>query len=99
MSGKPNTKWLETMIRKHGSREAVRAWQKEIGRKGGLVKGTQGGFAANPELARIAGAKGGRISRRGPSKKTEDQRLEESLAKIGVDLSPKGIENAQTAKI
>ena len=28
-------------------------------------KGRTGGFAANPALARIAGAKGGRISRRG----------------------------------
>lgn len=36
----------------------------KIGRKGGSVMGTKGGFAANPELARIAGAKGGRISRR-----------------------------------
>lgn len=35
----------------------------EIGRKGGK-NGRTGGFAANPELARIAGAKGGRISRR-----------------------------------
>ena len=34
-----------------------------IGRKG-VQNGTTGGFAANPELARIAGAKGGRISRR-----------------------------------
>lgn len=34
-----------------------------IGAKGGK-NGTTGGFAANPELARIAGAKGGRISRR-----------------------------------
>ena len=34
-----------------------------IGRKGGQ-NGRTGGFAANPELARIAGAKGGRISRR-----------------------------------
>ncbi|MDO4271957.1 MAG: hypothetical protein Q4C83_03200 [Candidatus Saccharibacteria bacterium] len=39
-----------------------------IGRKGGQ-NGTTGGFAANPELARLAGAKGGRISRRGPAKK------------------------------
>lgn len=38
-----------------------------IGRKGGQ-NGTTGGFAANPELARIAGVKGGRISRRGPAK-------------------------------
>ena len=36
----------------------------KIGQKGGRVKGTKGGFAANPELAKIAGAKGGRISRR-----------------------------------
>ena len=39
----------------------------KIGAKGGQ-KGTTGGFFANRELARIAGAKGGRISRR--SKKT-----------------------------
>lgn len=35
----------------------------KIGAKGGQ-NGNTGGFAANPELARIAGAKGGRISRR-----------------------------------
>ena len=36
----------------------------KIGAKGGK-NGRTGGFAANPQLARIAGAKGGRISRRG----------------------------------
>ena len=41
----------------------------KIGRKG-VQNGHTGGFAANKALARIAGAKGGRISRRGPSKKT-----------------------------
>ncbi len=35
----------------------------KIGAAGGK-KGTTGGFHANRELARIAGAKGGRISRR-----------------------------------
>ena len=35
----------------------------KIGSKGG-ANGRTGGFAANPELARIAGAKGGRKSRR-----------------------------------
>ncbi|MBH1956651.1 hypothetical protein I8H84_03640 [Candidatus Saccharibacteria bacterium] len=35
----------------------------KIGQKGGKL-GKTGGFAANPDLARIAGAKGGRISRR-----------------------------------
>jgi general stress protein YciG len=39
----------------------------EIGRKGGK-NGHTGGFAANPALAKIAGAKGGRISRRGKAK-------------------------------
>ncbi len=37
---------------------------QEIGRLGGK-KSRGGGFAANRELARIAGAKGGRKSRRG----------------------------------
>ncbi len=41
-----------------------------IGRRGGQ-NGTTGGFAANPELAKIAGRKGGRISRRGPAKKNQ----------------------------
>lgn len=40
-----------------------------IGAKGGKL-GHTGGFAANRELARIAGAKGGRISRR---RKTSDK--------------------------
>lgn len=39
-----------------------------IGQRGGL-NGHTGGFAANPELAKEAGRKGGKISRRGPSKK------------------------------
>lgn len=40
---------------------------RENGRKGGR-NGHTGGFAANPELARIAGRKGGKISRRGSKK-------------------------------
>ena len=40
----------------------------KIGRKGGQM-GHTGGFAANPELARIAGKKGGEISRRRSTKK------------------------------
>lgn len=48
---------------KHGSDFYAR-----IGSKGGK-NGHTGGFAANPALARVAGAKGGRISRRGPAKK------------------------------
>ena len=41
---------------------------QNIGRKGGQ-NGHTGGFAANPELAKLAGAKGGRKSRRGPAKR------------------------------
>ena len=40
---------------------------KRIGQKGGQ-NGHTGGFASDPELARRAGAIGGRISRRGPKK-------------------------------
>lgn len=42
---------------------------REIGRRGGQ-NGHTGGFAANPELAKLAGAKGGRSHRgRGPAKR------------------------------
>lgn len=40
---------------------------REIGRIGGK-RGHTGGFFANPELAKIAGAKGGRKSKRGKAK-------------------------------
>ena len=55
----------ETNMAKHGSDFYAR-----IGAKGGR-NGHTGGFAANPELARRAGAKGGRISRRGPARKVD----------------------------
>jgi uncharacterized protein len=51
-------KAAQTNKAKHGS-----DFYAKIGAKGGRL-GKTGGFAANPELARIAGAKGGRISRR-----------------------------------
>lgn len=44
---------------------------KRMGQKGGKIS-RGGGFAANPELARIAGAKGGMLSKRGPAKKHEE---------------------------
>lgn len=52
-----------------GKKAAQKNMQKDpdfyakIGRKGGQ-NGRTGGFASNPELARVAGAKGGRISKR-----------------------------------
>ncbi len=51
-------KAAETNKKKYG-----KDFYARIGAVGGQ-KGTTGGFAANRELARIAGAKGGRISRR-----------------------------------
>lgn len=39
-----------------------------MGKKGGQ-NGHTGGFAANPALAKLAGQKGGKISKRGPAKK------------------------------
>lgn len=48
---------------------------KRIGRKGGL-NGNTGGFHVHRDLARIAGAKGGVISRkRGPNKKPMAKRV------------------------
>ena len=57
-------KWRQTMIEKYGG---VTEKMREIGKIGGQNgKGPNymGGFAADKERARIAGAKGGRISRR-----------------------------------
>ena len=44
-----------------------------IGRKGG-TNGHTGGFASNPALARIAGAKGGAISSRASAKPSLSER-------------------------
>ena len=49
-----------TNYKRHG-----RDFYRRIGAIGGR-RGRTGGFFANRELARIAGVKGGRISRRGP---------------------------------
>lgn len=69
MAGKPNDKMFKTMVNRFGSEEAARNYFSQLGRKGGSVTGVKKGFAANPQLARIAGGKGGRISRRGKAKK------------------------------
>lgn len=56
-------KAAKTNMQKHGS-----DFYAEIGRKGGK-NGHTGGFAANRDLAVIAGRKGGLKSRRGKSAK------------------------------
>ena len=55
----------ETNYKLHG-----KDFYSKIGAMGGRA-GNTGGFAANPELAKIAGAIGGRKSRRGPSRNSE----------------------------
>ena len=54
-----------TNIKKYGKN-----FYAKIGAKGGKM-GHTGGFYANRELARIAGAKGGRISRRHSARKED----------------------------
>lgn len=70
-------KTRETNLKKYGS-----DYYKRIGAIGGRkVTNTPKGFAANPELARLAGAKGGRKSKRGPSKNKKIKVVSEEEAK------------------
>jgi general stress protein YciG len=55
---KGGRKAVETNKKRHGE-----DFYRQIGRRGGQ-ESRGGGFAKDPELARIAGAKGGRASRR-----------------------------------
>ena len=59
-----------TNKKKHGE-----DFYKNIGRKGGR-NGHTGGFASNPELAKLAGQKGGKISRRRPKEVIEKEKQE-----------------------
>ena len=54
---------------------------KRLGQMGGH-RSHKGGFAANPELARIAGSKGGLISRRGRGKHRNKEADEEAKDKM-----------------
>lgn len=59
-------KWHKTMEEKYGGKKGVYKLMQKNGRKGGLKPTTKlKGFAANPEMAKIAGSKGGRVSKRG----------------------------------
>lgn len=62
-----------------------------IGRKGGK-NGHTGGFAANPELAREAGRKGGKISKRGPAKRFSADKI----AKIKEELAEAEVEQLKS---
>lgn len=56
-----------TNKRKYGS-----DFYSEIGSRGGKWCGIKG-FALNPQLAKEAGRKGGKISRRGPAKHKQEE--------------------------
>lgn len=66
-------KAAKTNLEKYGD-----DFYKRIGHIGGQ-NGHTGGFAADRELARAAGAKGGRISRRGPAKKDGKAKKTETI--------------------
>ena len=68
---------------------------QEIGRKGGR-NGHTGGFASNLELAKAAGAKGGRISKRG-SKGFTEKKIEPNAEKIQ-EMYDKGMSMDKIAK-
>lgn len=58
-------KTAKTIKKRHGKN-----FYKIIGKKGGSVsRPSTRYFSCHPEIAKIAGAKGGRISKRGPAKK------------------------------
>lgn len=59
----------KTNLERHGE-----DFYHRIGKKGGQ-NGHTGGFAANRELARIAGKKGGSIPRRGPAKNKDRSKI------------------------
>lgn len=75
----------ETNMKKYG-----KDFYARIGAMGGK-KGTTGGFAANRELARIAGAKGGRISRR---RKAVDVAAAQSVVEPTVTLTQNDVDLA-----
>lgn len=73
-------KWRKTMLAKYGNKEAMSKEFQRIGSIGGQ-NGHTGGFYANPERARLAGSKGGRISKRGAGSITKTK-IEPNVDKI-----------------
>lgn len=62
-------KWRKTMEEKYGSVSEKMAKTGRIGGKNGCGPDYKGGFAGNRDLARTAGAKGGKKSRRLPAER------------------------------
>ena len=84
-----NEKWRKTMTEKYGS---ITEKMREVGRIGGQNgKGPdyKGGFAGDRERARLAGAKGGAISRRTSKYETE---LKANLEYMKQNVSKKSVQ-------
>lgn len=58
-------RWYASMTDKYGDLEEYMRKIGSIGGRKGAADGTIKGFALHPELAKIAGAKAGKISKRG----------------------------------
>lgn len=69
-------KAAETNKKRHG-----KDFYQKIGAAGGY-KSRGGGFAANAELARYAGALGGRISRRGKGSELDQEAIEQARQEL-----------------
>lgn len=76
-------KAAETNRKRHGKN-----FYQRIGQVGGS-NGNTGGFASNPELAKVAGRIGGLRSRRGPSERT--QKILKRHGKKILAMAAKGI--------
>lgn len=84
-------KWRATMEARLGGPDGVKKMMQKMGKKGGMASST-GGFAANPELAREAGAKGGKTSHRGePVRWLLDKHKDEILRLVAEGESRAGI--------
>lgn len=84
-----NEKWHKTMTERYGS---ITEKMREVGRIGGQNgKGPdyKGGFAGDKERARLAGAKGGAISRRTSKYETE---LKANLEYMKQNVSKKSVQ-------
>lgn len=66
-------KWRKTMLERYGGKEGLHKKMQSVGAIGGR-NGHTGGFAYNPALASVAGAKGGRISSRAGIRNGEGKR-------------------------
>lgn len=80
----------DTNLKRHGAN-----FYKEIGAKGGR-NGHTGGFAANRELASVAGAKGGRISSRREDKEPLEVRQKREARR---QLDALVVEKEETEKV